>query len=105
MQWMLRRYGRSLEPWQYPFDVRNQREYFADIDSALARMRRDGNTDITLSGHSTGGLTVALFAAEKGARCGVKRVVTDSPFLEWNFPAFMRNVAIPVVGFLGQLAP
>ncbi len=32
----LRRYGRSLEPWQYPFDVRNQREYFADIDSALA---------------------------------------------------------------------
>ena len=101
----LRRYGRSLEPWQYPFDVRNQREYFADIDSALAQMRRDGNTDITLSGHSTGGLTVALFAAEKGARCGVKRVVTDSPFLEWNFPAFMRNVAIPVVGFLGQLAP
>ena len=101
----LRRYGRSKLPWQYPFDIRSQKEYFNDIDSALAQIRRDGNTDITLSGHSTGGLTVALFAAEKGARCGVKRVVTDSPFLEWNFPAFMRNVAIPVVGFLGQLAP
>lgn len=101
----LRRYGRSLQPWQYPFDVRNQREYFNDIDSAIAQIRRDGNTDITLSGHSTGGLTVALFAAEKGARCGVGRIVTDSPFLEWNFPAFMRTVAIPAVGFFGQLAP
>lgn len=101
----LRRYGRSLEPWQYPFNVRNQREYFADIDSALVQMRRDGNTDITLSGHSTGGLTVSLFAAEKGARCGVNRVVTDSPFLEWNFSKAMRDVAIPFVAMFAPLAP
>ncbi len=101
----LRRYGRSLEPWQYPFDIRNQTEYFQDIDSALAQIRRDGNRDITLSGHSTGGLTVALFAADKGARCGVNRVVTDSPFLEWNFSPFMRNLAIPAVGLLSHLSP
>ncbi len=101
----LRRYGRSLYPWQYPFNVRNQREYFADIDSALAQIRRDGNVDVTLSGHSTGGLTVALFAAERGARCGVNRVVTDSPFLEWNFSAFMRKVAIPLVSALYKIAP
>lgn len=101
----LRRYGRSLEPWQYPFDVRRQSEYFADIDSALAQIRRDGNHDITLSGHSTGGLTVALFAAEKGTRCGVNRVVTDSPFLEWNFSPFMRNIAIPMAGLAGTVFP
>lgn len=99
----LRRYGRSWEPWQWPFNVRDQKEYFADIDSALAQMRRDGVTDITLGGHSTGGLTVALFAALKGKHCGVERVVTDSPFLEWNYNAFMRNVAVPVVGFLGSI--
>ncbi len=99
----LRRYGRSREPWQYPFNIRDQKEYFADIDSAIAQMRRDGITDITLGGHSTGGLTVAFMAAEKGADIGVERVVTDSPFLAWNFNGFYRKVLIPVVGFAGGI--
>ena len=99
----LRRYGRSRLPWQYPFNVRKQREYFNDIDSALAQMRRDGNTDITLCGHSTGGLTVALLGAVKGKDCGVERIATNSPFLEWNFSPFMRNFAIPIISFFGQL--
>lgn len=98
----LRRYGRSRLPWQYPFNMRRQQEYFADIDSALAQIRRDGNTDITLGGHSTGGLTVILMAAERGPHIGVDRVVTNSPFLEWNFSPFMRDVAIPTVSFLGS---
>lgn len=101
----LRRYGRSWEPWQYPFNVRKQTEYFNDIDSALVQIRRDGNTDITLGGHSTGGLTVAYFAAMKGARCGVNRVVTDSPFLEWNFSAPMRNIAAPMIEGLSKITP
>lgn len=101
----LRRYGRSRLPWQYPFNVRDQKEYFADIDSALAQIRRDGNTDITLGGHSTGGLTVILYAAERGEDIDVDRVVTNSPFLSWNFSPFMRNVAIPTVGFLGGIFP
>lgn len=99
----LRRYGRSRLPWQYPFNVRNQREYFADIDSAIAQIRRDGNTDITLAGHSTGGLTVLYYAAEKGEGIPVDRVITNSPFLEWNFSSFMRNVAIPSVGMMGRI--
>ena len=90
----LRRYGRSKEPWQYPYNIRNQEEYFADIDSAIAQIRRDGNTDITLSGHSTGGLTVAFMAAMRGDDFGADRVVTDSPFLEWNYNSFMRNMAV-----------
>ena len=99
----LRRYGRSRLPWQYPFNIRDQKEYFADIDSALAQIRRDGNVDITLGGHSTGGLTVILYASERGARIGVDRVVTNSPFLAWNFSPFMRNFAIPAVSLLGAV--
>lgn len=99
----LRRYGRSKEPWQYPYNIRDQKEYFQDIDSALAQIRRDGNTDITLSGHSTGGLTVAFFGAMRGENAGIDRIVTDSPFLEWNFSPFMRNIAVPVVGFFGKI--
>lgn len=99
----LRRYGRSRLPWQYPFNVRDQKEYFADIDSALAQIRRDGNTEITLGGHSTGGLTVILYAAEKGEDIGVDRVVTNSPFLAWNFSPFMQKVAIPAVSSIGGI--
>lgn len=99
----LRRYGRSRQPWQYPFNIRDQKEYFADIDSALSQIRKDGNNDITLGGHSTGGLTVAYFGAMRGTDIGVDRIVTDSPFLEWNFSAFMRNVGAPVVGFFGRI--
>lgn len=101
----LRRYGRSLRPWQYPFDVRKMDEYFADIDSALRVIRSEGNTDITLSGHSTGGLTVLLYASERGETAGVNRVVTDSPFLEWNFNAFYRKALIPAVTLWGAIFP
>ena len=99
----LRRYGRSREPWQYPFNIRNQEEYFDDIDSALNQIIKDGNIDITLSGHSTGGLTVALYGAIKGLDTPVDRIVTDSPFLAWNFNSFMRNIAIPVVSCWGKM--
>lgn len=101
----LRRYGRSLEEWQYPFNIRDIREYFADIDSALVQIRRDGNTDITLSGHSTGGLTVSYMAACRGDEIGVDRVVTDSPFLEWNFNTLYRKLLIPVVSLWGRISP
>lgn len=103
----LRRYGRSWQPWQYPFNVRDQKEYFADIDSALMQIKRDGNDDITLSGHSTGGLTAAYYAAcgMKGKNVKINRVVTNSPFLEWNFSPIVRNVGAPLVGFLGKMFP
>lgn len=101
----LRRYGRSLRPWQYPFNVRKMDEYFEDIDSALRVIRLDGNMDVSLSGHSTGGLTVALYAAERGEHCRVQRVVTDSPFLDWNFSAFYRKVLIPAVKLWGAVSP
>ncbi len=100
----LRRYGRSKLPWQYPYNVRNMHEYFDDIDSAISQIRRDGNTDITLTGHSTGGLTVMLLTAVRGEQCGVDRVIGDSPFLEWNYSAFMRNVAVPLVEFASKFS-
>ncbi len=101
----LRRYGRSLEAWQYPFNVRKIDEYFADIDSALNQMRRDGCTDITLSGHSTGGLITALYVAVADKDGRIVRLVTDSPFLEWNFSKFYRNVLIPAVSFVAPAVP
>ncbi|MDE6490046.1 MAG: alpha/beta fold hydrolase, partial [Muribaculaceae bacterium] len=60
----LRKYGRSLLQGQEPFEVRDMQEYFADIDSALAVMKRDGIDKVVLVGHSTGGLTTSLYMSE-----------------------------------------
>ncbi len=35
----------------------------------------------------------------------VRRVVTDSPFLEWNFNAFYRRCLIPAVTLFGAISP
>ena len=52
----LRKYGRSLRPHQDAFFCKDLGEYFADIDTALATIRSEGNERIWLMGHSTGGL-------------------------------------------------
>lgn len=49
----LRKYGRSLMEGQKAFQVRDMKEYFADIDSAVNCMKRDGIDEIVLMGHST----------------------------------------------------
>ena len=38
----LRKYGRSLRPGQRVCEARDIKEYYADIDSALAIMKQDG---------------------------------------------------------------
>lgn len=93
----LRRFGRSKEPWQYPYNIRDLRKYYDDIDSAVFQMKRDGISDITLCGHSEGGLIVTSYAVDKSGSIPVKRVVTDSPFYAWNFNATYRHLLIPGV--------
>ena len=100
----LRKYGRSLLPRQRRYEVRDLREYFADIDSAISRMRRDSVTDIVLMGHSTGGLITSLYMEEAPAP-EIKALILNSPFLDWNFTGFMRNAAIPLAAAAGKWFP
>lgn len=98
----LRKYGRSLEPGQRPFEVRNLDEYFADVDSALADMRRSGIDDITLMGHSTGGLIAAYYVL-RNPDAGISEMVLNSPFLDWNLGRI--EWLVPAVSALGRLFP
>lgn len=100
----LRKYGRSLLPGQKMFQVRNLHEYFADIDAAKDIILADGNSEIILLGHSTGGLTSALYMAEKRP-AEIKALMLNSPFLDWNLPPPLRDVAIPVISALGRFFP
>lgn len=98
----LRKYGRSLLPEQTPFQVHDMREYYADIDSALAIIKADGVADIVLMGHSTGGLTTSLFMAEQ-PDSSVTALVLNSPFLDWNQSGFQEKFLIPLVRFVSPL--
>lgn len=100
----LRKYGRSLLPGQNRYEARDMSEYFADIDSAITRMRRDSVTDIVLMGHSTGGLITALYMENRPAP-EIKALILNSPFLDWNFYGFMRKVAIPMAAAAGKWFP
>ena len=101
----LRKYGRSLLPEHYSFEVRNLDEYFAEIDSAVQVIKNEGNTEIVLVGHSTGGLITSLYCQSRKDALPVDALILNSPFLEWNFNALYRNFLIPIVAWLGKFLP
>lgn len=100
----LRKYGRSLLPHQEPFYCKSLTEYFADIDSALTIIAKEGNTKVFLMGHSTGGLITSLYLNNK-KQASVAGLILNSPFLDMNMSWFMERIAIPVVSFLGKFFP
>lgn len=98
----LRRYGRSLLPGQKRCQVRNFDEYFADIDSALMVVRQDGFNEIILMGHSTGGL-VASYYMSRNSESGIKALVLNSPFLDWNLGKM--ECFVGAISTLGGILP
>ncbi|MCB2378120.1 alpha/beta hydrolase [Hymenobacter sp. BT635] len=101
----LRKYGRSWLPHQTPNNVRDLREYYPDLDAALTTMLAEGNCTIVLSGHSTGGLIVALYAQEGALRASVAALFLNSPFLEMHQSWLNRKVAIPLAARIGRWVP
>ncbi len=98
----LRKYGRSLLPEQTPFEVRDLQEYFADIDTALSIMREEGNTEIVLMAHSTGGLITSLYCEAHRDNLPVQGLILNSPFLDMNMNGFYEKVLVPVVSAWGR---
>jgi alpha-beta hydrolase superfamily lysophospholipase len=95
----LRKYGRSLREHQTPGYVTDLSTYDEDIEAALAAMghsRHDpiGRRPLILMGHSTGGLTLSLWAARHPAR--VAALVLNSPWLEFQASGFGRELIAPI---------
>lgn len=101
----LRKYGRSILANQDTFAVRNLNEYFADIDTSLYTMKKEGQKEIILMAHSTGGLTTPLYLASKGENLAVSALILNSPFLDMNKNSLMENIIIPAVSFIGHYLP
>jgi alpha-beta hydrolase superfamily lysophospholipase len=101
----LRKYGRSWLLHQLPNNVRDLREYYADIDAALAILHAEGCATVLLSAHSTGGLIAALYAQEGQHRHSIAALVLNSPFLAFPQGWASRYLAVPLAAALGRYSP
>lgn len=101
----LRKYGRSLDSTQTPYEVRDLKEYFADIDSALMVIRQQGAKEVMLMGHSTGGLIASYYCGSQEGIPPVEGLILNSPFLDMNLGGFMESVLVPIVSTIGACFP
>lgn len=106
----LRKYGRSIRAGQTPGYITNLADYDADIEAALVVMGH-GATDpaaaygrpLILLGHSTGGLTLSLWAARHPGRAAA--LVLDSPWLEFQLSRTGREALTPVIAWGARVNP
>jgi alpha-beta hydrolase superfamily lysophospholipase len=101
----LRKYGRSHLQNQKICNVRNLNEYFADIDTALSIMHHEGVDKILISGHSTGGLIVTLYANQRIGKELFDAVYLNSPFYDMNLNPILKKVVLPLVVKKGAKKP
>ncbi|SDR92111.1 alpha/beta hydrolase [Microterricola viridarii] len=110
----LRKYGRSLMPHQTPGFVDELSIYDEDIEAALEamghgavkpgpRVHVDKRRPLILMGHSTGGLTLSLWAARHHGRA--QALVLNSPWLEFQARGIGREVIAPAVVLGAKVAP
>lgn len=93
----LRKYGRSWLSHQKINNVRDLAEYYADIDTALAVIKGEGNEKVLLSGHSLGGLVVSLYASERAGKEKFDAVLLNSPMFALNLKSGLKKTALPLL--------
>lgn len=101
----LRRYGRSMRPGQAPGYITNLSDYSVEIEAALAVMGHadGGPRRLILMGHSTGGLSLTMWAAAHPGRADA--LILNSPWLEFQASRYGRQALAPLVGLGARLDP
>ncbi len=98
----LRRCGRSRAPGQLTGYVDSMDDYFADLDAALDLLAAD-HEHLILSGHSTGGLVVSLYADARPQRLAA--VILNSPWLDLWGPPGAATALKAVLDTVGRRDP
>ncbi|CAN5449003.1 alpha/beta hydrolase [soil metagenome] len=92
----LRKHGRSIRAHQTPMYVADLAEYYAEVDLAWWRItERDGHDQVTVSAHSTGGLTMALWADARQP-VALTGMVLNSPWFDLQGAAWLRSATAGV---------
>ncbi len=101
----LRKYGRSLRPHQTANYVDDLRAYDEEIDRAWSEVVAE-HDHVVLSAHSTGGLTLPLWAhRRRGSIPQLRGMVLNSPWLDMHGDTLTRLVAMPVLHRIGARQP
>jgi alpha-beta hydrolase superfamily lysophospholipase len=98
----LRKHGRSILPHQTPNYVADLAEYHPELDLAWERVST-GHRHVVLSGHSTGGLIVPLWAEGRGLT--TDGIVLNAPWLDLQGKAWVRLGLTPVVEQVARRQP
>ncbi|GAA3586794.1 alpha/beta hydrolase [Klugiella xanthotipulae] len=101
----LRKYGRSLRPGQTPGYIEDLATYDEDLEAALVQMGhgygQKSSRRLVLMGHSTGGLTLSLWAARHAGRAAA--LVLNSPWLELQTREWGRLAFTPMNSTIKRL--
>ncbi|HEX8510500.1 MAG TPA: alpha/beta hydrolase [Propionibacteriaceae bacterium] len=95
----LRRYGRSLRLGHLFGFVTDLDDYGEELTAAADVIAED-HDELVLMGHSTGGLVMALWAANNPER--ISGLVLNAPWLDLQGSALFRALGAPVIGRLGS---
>ncbi len=98
----LRKYGRSILPHQTPNYVADLTDYYPELDLAWDRVS-SGHRHVVLSGHSTGGLTVPLWAQAR--RTDARGIALNAPWFDLQGKAWVRLGLTPVVQQVAKRQP
>jgi alpha-beta hydrolase superfamily lysophospholipase len=100
----LRKCGRSIRPWQTPYNLYDIADYYEDIDAAIAQISKETKGKLTLLGHSMGGLVLSMYLHDKPANA-IDSLILNSPFLELNIKRRLKTIGLPVVAVVGKFFP
>jgi alpha-beta hydrolase superfamily lysophospholipase len=102
----LRKYGRSLRPYQTPNFCRSLTDYYPEIDAAVHIIREeDGHDTLLVNGHSTGGLITSLWTHDRRDKGLVDGLFLNSPFFDFNARWVMRRPVAAAVARVGRARP
>jgi alpha-beta hydrolase superfamily lysophospholipase len=98
----LRKYGRSILAHQTPNFVTDLADHYPELDLAWDRVK-SAHPHVVLSGHSTGGLIVPLWADQR--RVDARAVVLNAPWFDLAGKAWLRLGLTPVVEQIARRRP
>ena len=107
----LRKFGRSLRPWQTPGFTDDLAVYDEDLAAAISAIREDLAEElgpdveptVHLLAHSLGGLIAALWADRHPEALGT--LILNAPWLELQGSSIIRTIAMHLVDPLSRADP